>query len=70
MSCEICGRTSCSKSFHSGEVQQSFDDVADGIKERAKERIKHKLNRLVAVYIGDDAYVRLSDAMSVVDNYT
>ena len=32
MACEICGRNSCTASFHSIEEQQNFDEVADKIK--------------------------------------
>ena len=36
MGCEICGRGNCCRSFHSLEEQSQFDDIADGIKDRAK----------------------------------
>lgn len=42
MSCEICGRANCTKSFHSLEEQEAFDDVAYNIKARAI-RIMHDI---------------------------
>ena len=47
MSCEICGRGNCVASFHSIEEQQSFDDIADNIKERAIRIISDKVGRNV-----------------------
>ncbi len=70
MSCEICGRGSCSRSFHSIDDQNDFDGVADKVKDRAKEYISHRLNRLDFEYIGNDVFIKLDDAVSVVDDYT
>lgn len=69
MTCEICGRGACSRVFHSIEEQQSFDDVADNIKDRAKEIIAYRINRLDFEWIGDETYVNLDDVLSVVDDY-
>lgn len=69
MTCEICGRGACSRVFHSIEEQQSFDDVADNIKDRAKEIIAYRINRLDFEWIGDKTYVNLDDVLSVVDDY-
>lgn len=46
MPCEICGRNSCTKSFHSIEEQRDFDDVADKIKDNMKAAIVQKIIRL------------------------
>ena len=69
MSCEICGRNSCAKSFHSIEEQNSFDDQADSIKERAKKYISHRVNLLDGHYHGDNYYVKLIDIIEVIENY-
>ena len=46
MGCEICGRNNCCKSFHSLEEQKSFDDVADIVKDRCREIIRRKVERV------------------------
>lgn len=69
MSCQICGRNSCVPSFHSIDEQQSFDDIADPIKKRAREYISHRLDRLDCEYIDDEIYIKLQDAQSVVEDY-
>ncbi len=70
MGCEICGRGACMKSFHAVDEQQSFDDMADDVKDRAKEQISHNINRLEVEWVGDNAYVLLDDALSAVDDYS
>lgn len=70
MSCEICGRGACVSSFHSIEEQQSFDDVADKVKDRAKEYITHRLNRLDVEWIDDECYIKVDEAIAVVDDYS
>ena len=69
MSCEICGRGSCSKGFHSSEEQQSFDNVADNVKERAREHIAHRIDRLDTEHIGDEPYVKLGEALEIVRDF-
>lgn len=70
MGCEICGRNSCTRSFHSLEEQSQFDSVADSIKERMKDYIKDKLSRLPDHGKDLDRYlIDLSDAIELVDNY-
>lgn len=53
MSCEICGRNSCSRVFHSLESQNEFDEVADKVKDRIKAELKHNVNRLNYEEIND-----------------
>lgn len=71
MSCEICGKSSCTKSFHSLEEQDNFDNVADKIKERAKKIITNKVDRLIGYYDEDDVYwVRLDEVISAIGDYS
>lgn len=71
MGCEICGRSSCTKSFHSLEEQDNFDNVADEIKERAKRIISNKVNSLTGNYDENDVYwVRLDEVISVIEDYS
>ena len=72
MTCEICGRGACMKSFHSIDEQQSFDDVADDIKERLANTIRSRVDRL-DTYWGNDleedqVYVKLDDVLDVIWN--
>jgi hypothetical protein len=69
MSCEICGRNNCIRSFHSIEAQNEFDNVADGIKERMRNTICKRLEKLNGEYIEDVYYIKLSDAVDIVENY-
>ena len=71
MACEICGRGACTRSFHSLEEQNNFDNVADEIKERAKRVISNKVNRLTGNYDENDVYwVRLDEVISAIDDYS
>lgn len=66
MSCEICGRYTCMKSFHSAEEQLTYEDIADPIKERTIKLCENELSSVevhwveingqeVAVYLCDEA---------------
>lgn len=70
MGCEICGRGACTRSFHSLDEQQDFDRInkTDEIKERLKNIIEGRVNRLKGDYIDDDFYVKLSDVIDVVQS--
>ena len=71
MGCEICGRSSCTKSFHSLDEQDNFDNVADEIKERAKRIISNKVNHLTGNYDENDVYwVRLDEVISAIEDYS
>jgi hypothetical protein len=69
MSCEICGRNSCTASFHSIEEQQNFDEVAEKIKDRAKAYITSKVDRLNGHYHGDNYYIKLDAVLKAIDGY-
>ena len=71
MSCEICGRSNCTRSFHSLESQSEFDDVADGVKNRMKESITYRLNRLKTIVNpeNDSDYINLDEAIRIVEDY-
>lgn len=69
MSCEICGRNNCVKSFHSLEEQEKFDNIADRIKERFKQYISNRLNRLDGMEIDRKFYIKLDDALEEIDDY-
>lgn len=57
MGCEICGRGSCTRSFHSIEEQSAFDSIADNVKEKCRRIIKDAVNNTRGYYDGNDDYV-------------
>ena len=71
MSCEICGRSNCIRSFHSLESQEEFDDVDDGVKDRMKESIIYRLNRLKMISNpeNDADYISLDEAIKIIEDY-
>jgi len=44
MGCEICGKKYCTRSFHSLEAQEEFDEVADKVKEDMTKQFKKLLD--------------------------
>ncbi len=73
MACEICGKNSCTKSFHSLEDQSNFDDIADVVKERMKDSLKRQISILTDY--GDNEnqnlyLVDLSEVISIIDSYS
>ena len=69
MGCEICGRNNCCKSFHSFEEQQNFDNVADTIKDRCREIIKRKVERVNSFYNDDyNLVAKMDDIIQAIDD--
>ena len=69
MGCEICGRNNCCKSFHSFEEQQNFDNVADIVKDRCREKIKRKVERVNSFYDNhDNVVVILEEVIQGIDD--
>ena len=69
MGCEICGRNNCCKSFHSLDEQKSFDDVADIVKDRCREIIKRKVERVNSFYDNhDNVVVILEEVIQAIDD--
>lgn len=71
MACEICGRNSCTRSFHALDEQNNFDEVADNVKERMREVLKRQIERLKD-YGNDDnrILVDLSEVIDLIDSYS
>jgi hypothetical protein len=69
MSCEICGRSSCTKSFHSLESQKEFDDTTDSVKDRMRTIILGRLERCAYINYEEDVYIKLDDAIKIVEDY-
>lgn len=70
MACEICGKNNCTAGFHSIEEQQSFNEIADKIKDRAKEYIVYRINRLDNHYCDEDNYVKLEEVIEIIEDYS
>lgn len=69
MGCEICGRSSCTRSFHDLNEQQDFDNIADKIKDTMRDSLKSKINRLCGETINEAEYVMLDDVIRIINNY-
>ena len=71
MACEICGRNSCTRSFHALDEQKEFDGVADNVKERMKELLKRQVDRLTVFDCDENRnLVDLADVIDVIDSYS
>lgn len=46
MACEICGRNSCTRSFHSLEEQTQHDESAENVKKHVRNELLSRLNKL------------------------
>ena len=67
MACEICGSSNCCRVFHSIEEQNAFDEIAEPVTDRIRNRLSRELNRLATFDYNDDTFVRLSDVQSMID---
>jgi hypothetical protein len=71
MACEICGRNSCTRSFHSLEDQGVFDEIADKAKERMKEVLKQKIDRLKDYGTDENRFlVDVNEVFDAIDSYS
>jgi len=70
MACEICRRSSCTRSFHSLEEQGQFDDVADNVKDRMRGYLTRRVESL-NYYSNEDEHplVRVSEVIYLINDY-
>lgn len=54
MGCVICGRGMCTKSFHSIEEQDAYDNIADGVVERTVSQCADVLERMDGEWVEVD----------------
>jgi hypothetical protein len=71
MSCQICGKNSCSKSFHSLTEQEAHEEATEKAIEALKARLINKINRS-SFWIdkdGEDVEVlHLDDVLNIINN--
>jgi len=72
MSCKICGRSNCTSQFHSIEEQNKYDDMAEPITDKIKEKLIHRVERLDSEYFGDDdircTWVKYDDVIDLIND--
>ena len=72
MACEICGRSNCSRCFHSVEEQQNFDEIIEPYKENLEREFNSGTKRLYCQckedIEDDELYVKLSDVESMISS--
>jgi hypothetical protein len=69
MSCEICNRSSCCTSFHSLEEQDKYEEISENMKERMKNIISNKINKIELINNEGEYYVKLDEVLEIVENY-
>lgn len=71
MACQICGRNSCTRSFHSLEEQAQFDEIADPVIERVKGELIRQVERLQLHDVEEMPYlVSLEDVVNLIKGYS
>ena len=68
MNCQICGRNSCCKSFHSLEEQESFDNVSDNIKIKIYDDLIYHIDRCESIEQEDKLYISYDEMREVIEN--
>jgi hypothetical protein len=69
MSCSICGSHNCTRSFHSLEEQQDYDDKKDAVKEDFKRELLSGLSGLKEYYTEEDLpCYSCSDVEALIDD--
>ena len=68
MSCEICGRRGCCRSFHSAEEQEAYDNLVEPLKSRIEERVSSRLRRLTIEEFDNEMYVPYDEVKALVDD--
>lgn len=69
MACEICGSSVCAKAFHSIDEQNDFDSIADKIKDRMRNYLIHRIERLQTEEIEDVVMVSIDEVIEIINDY-
>lgn len=69
MPCEICGKKSCTKSFHSIETQEEFDSVKEEFKKLlddfSDEIVNKDLIIETGIHVFNDLYQQYDDKIDL-----
>lgn len=68
MSCPICGRNNCCKSFHSIEEQKVYEEVVDSVLPNILRGLKNSIDKIEGHYHGENYYIRLEDVLGAIDD--
>lgn len=63
MSCSICGRGSCCKSFHSLEEQENYDEIADKVTDNLRGKVINIVGYTEGYYDDADRFVVYYDEL-------
>lgn len=70
MSCEICSRGNCCRSFHSLEEQQEFDSIVGPYKDKIESSFSYEVEHICSYHKEDiddeDEYVKLTDVKNMI----
>ena len=66
MSCEICGRRGCCRSFHSLEEQEAFDNIMVPFKDNMEKKLQDKIDRLSIEEFGGVEYVKYENVRDLI----
>ena len=67
MSCEICGRNNCCKSFHSIEEQKEFNEYVQPLKDRMENKFNSLLKGLDKEEFDGIIYVPFDQVKDLID---
>ena len=69
MACEICGRNSCTRSFHSVEEQEAFDNIKDKIVDNIKSKLTREVsNSIKGHYHGSNYYISIDEIIKLIND--
>ena len=68
MGCKICGRNSCTSSFHSIEEQTEFEEKTEHYKQDIKNQLLRQLAKLDWSDNEDEYYVKREDVENMIDD--
>lgn len=68
MACNICGRSSCTESFHSIDEQVLYNEIMDKAVDKIKPSLIRKIDFIKGHYHGDNYYIKFTDVIEIINN--
>jgi uncharacterized linocin/CFP29 family protein len=68
MSCRVCGRSSCTESFHSFEEQRELEDNEEKYAKPIVERIHRRISRIYAIEVDGEYYYKCDDIDNIIQD--